>query len=240
METKTFGQGDPRLDWVSQHDEKSLNFPVRSVLASYVEERPRTWKPGSVLDQGREGACVGFAWTAELLASPRPESALTSVGNAFARQVYQEAQRIDEWEGEAYEGTSVLAGAKVLQSRGYFEEYRWAFSIEDVRDAVIEEGPVVLGIPWHEGMYDTRPSGLVDISGPIVGGHAITLYGYHPRMRIWGEDWRARHRVFRWRNSWGPTYGKTGNGLIRYEDLRDLLAGWGEACVPMDRKKVRL
>jgi C1A family cysteine protease len=46
--------------------------------------------------------------------------------------------------------------------------------------------------------------------------------------------------VFRWRNSWGPDYGTNGNGWIRYEDLRDLLADDGEACIPLQRSRVRL
>lgn len=142
--------------------------------------------------------------------------------------------------GNSYSGTSVLAGAKIVQSRGYIGEYRWCFGVEDVRDAVISEGPVVIGIPWHEGMYGTRESGLVEVSGGLVGGHCLLITGYHPSMRLRGEDYNERFKVFRWRNSWGPDYGVRGNGFIRYEDLRDLLKGWGEACVPMARRTVRI
>lgn len=237
---------DPRLDWRPSHDERSENYPIRALLGSAVEERPKQWGVGPVLDQGREGACVGFAWTAELMASPKPDPDVSGTrGNAFARDVYYQARRIDEWPGESYEGTSVLAGAKVLQSQGRFDQYRWAFSVDDIRDAICAPardggGPVVIGIPWYEQMYQTTQSGLVRVGGDMVGGHAILVYGYHPGMRIRGEDWNARHRVFRWRNSWGPAYGKGGNGLIRYEDLRDLLKSWGEACVPVSRNTSRI
>lgn len=233
---------DPRLDWAPTHDPASRNFSARAAIGE-VPEEPRTWKLGPILDQGWEGACVGFGWTAELLASPRPDPYATpDVGNAFARSVYQDAQRIDEWPGEDYEGTSVLAGAKTIKSRGYIDSYRWCFSIEEIRDAVIAQGPVVIGIPWYSDMYQTRPSGLVEVGGDLVGGHCIMVYGYHPGMRITGENYFTRYRVFRWRNSWGTEYGPngSGNGLIQYEDLRDLLAEWGEACVPIGRKLVRL
>lgn len=239
---KALPSEDPRLDWVSMHDQKSLNFPVRAVMAAEVEKTPKQWTPPkTVLDQGREGACVGFGWTAELIGSPFPDPYVSEDNaNLYARGLYKRAQQIDEWPGEAYDGTSVLAGAKVAQERGLIEEYRWAFSVEDLRDAVITTGPAVIGVPWYEGMYETRDSGLVEVSGPVVGGHCIYIYGYHPAMRIRGEDWNARYEVFRWRNSWGTAYGNNGSGLIRLEDLRDLLATWGEACIPITRKKVRL
>lgn len=195
---------------------------------------------GTVLDQGSEGACVGFGWTADLLASPKPHKTDDATGNRYALDIYRNAKLIDEWEGEDYDGTSVLAGAKIVRERGYIDSYRWAFGVEDVKNAILTTGPVVIGIPWYDSMYGTRKSGLVEVGGEVVGGHCITITGYHPSMRIRGEDWNARYKVFRWRNSWGPYYGINGDGLIRYEDLRDLLADQGEACVPVDRKKVSL
>lgn len=244
VETKVFPTTDRRLDWISQHDPKSLDYPIRPCLMdrrTVIEDIPKAWSLGAVLDQGYEGSCVGHGWTAELIASPKPDPYTgPGPGHQYAVDLYRRAQQIDEWEGEDYEGTSVLAGAKVVTERGLISEYRWCFSIEDVRDAVITSGPVVIGIPWYESMYETRPSGLVEVDGDLVGGHCLLVYGYHPGMRISGEDWNARYRVFRWRNSWGPGYGKNGNGLIRYEDLRDLLADWGEAAVSVGRKTVRL
>lgn len=239
VDIKEFDQLDPRLDWVSMHDSQSENYPIRANLQS-IERIPVAYRTGPVLDQGNEGACVGFGWTAELIASPRPFYNVTPLrANQYAKELYRRAQKIDEWEGENYSGTSVLAGAKVAKERGLIDEYRWCFGINDVRDAVISEGPVVIGIPWYSGMYETRPSGLVQVNGDLVGGHCILLTGYHPGMRIYGEDWDRRYEVFRWRNSWGEGYGKKGNGTILLSDLRDLLTEWGEACVPMGRKLVR-
>lgn len=240
MSTPVIHSHDPRLDWQPRHDERSRSYGIRTILPT-VEEEPKRWSMGPVLDQGYEGACVGFGWTAELLGSPRPDpKADVTKGEAYAKSIYREAQRIDEWPGEEYEGTSVLAGAKVVQSKGHIGMYRWAFSIEEVRDAVIAEGPVVIGVPWYEAMYHTRPSGLVEVGGPLVGGHCLTLREYHPGKRLRGEDYHSRFKGFTWRNSWGPGYGVNGDGFIRYEDLRDLLNEWGEACVPVQRQLVRL
>lgn len=231
---------DPRLDWQPRHDPRSRSYPVRAALPKAVRETGKQWLPGRVVtDQGHEGACVGHAWTNDALAAPKADTKATAAAaDVYARGVYRSAQRIDEWPGEAYDGTSVLAGAKVMQSRGHMVEYRWAFSIDDVKDSVIERGPVVIGVPWFEDMYQTGANGLVRVGGPLVGGHALLVYGYHPGASVPGVDGPVR--LFRWRNSWGRSYGINGNGWIRYEDLRDLLAGQGEACVPVGRRTVRL
>ena len=223
------------FDWVSQHDPKSRKYAVRSVLKQRnIEKKPTLWQEGIVLDQGSEGACVGFAWTGELLAEPEAPKAQPSFSyaNSLALSFYKEAQKIDQWPGENYEGTSVLAGAKIMQQAGFIGEYRWCFGIDDVRDAVISEGPVVIGVPWFDGMYDTRSNGLVKLAGKSTGGHAILITGYHPRMRFGN----VTEEVFRWRNSWGTDYGINGSGWIKVKDLSKLLSDNGEACVPMQRE----
>lgn len=221
------------FDWVSRHDERSRNYSIRT-LVEKPALKSRMWLQGVVLDQGAEGACVGFGWTASLLAKPnqpKPQPPVLPT-ETFARNVYYQARFVDEWPGESYEGTSVLAGAKILQARGLIDSYYWCFGIEDVKQAVVWAGPVVLGIPWYDSMYETQPNGVVQIGGRLVGGHCITLTGYHPRAMIDGQ----RMEVFRWRNSWGTEYGKNGSGFIRAADLATLLADQGEACVPVNKR----
>jgi len=224
------------FDRVPQFDEKSRAFGISDVIST-VEPKKKYWNPGAVLDQGREGACVGFGWTTELIASPRPFKVTPEQGNQYALGIYHEAQKIDEYPGENYSGTSVLAGAKVVTQRGYISEYRWCFKTEEVRDALITSGPVVIGINWYDSMYETSPGGMVEVGGKVVGGHCITLTGYNPRARIKGYS--GYHEGFRWKNSWGNDYGVNGLGFIKIEDLDRLLSERGEACVPMSRRIVR-
>jgi hypothetical protein len=217
------------FDWRSRHDERSRNYSVEQLLETKGKWSRKAWRaPGERLDQGREGACVGFALTNELLSSPSPMGrVIPKPRNKFASDVYREAQKIDEWPGEDYEGTSILAGMKVLRSRGLISSYYWAFGIEQVLDTLVSVGPVVIGIPWHESMYNTDENGLVRIDGREVGGHAILLTGYHPNHPVLKEP------VVRWRNSWGPEYGINGNGFIRPSNLSWLLQKYGEACIPV-------
>lgn len=224
------------FDWKPSFDPRSRDYSIRTLLGSPPARREsKFWAEGTVLDQGSEGACVGFGWLAELLAEPtQPDEQPTpEFANKVAKLFYKEAQRIDEWPGEDYSGTSVLAGAKIMKDYGYISEYRWCFNIDDIIDAVVSEGPVVIGIPWYSSMYQTNSQGLTGVRGESVGGHCIVLTGYHP-AKLFG---RQSLEVFRWRNSWGTDYGIEGSGYIRVSDLRRLFLEGGEACVPIIRNK---
>lgn len=209
-----------------QFDERSRSFPIRTL----VPKTPRSysWRPGPSLDQGSEGACVGFAWAHEMAARP---SVIERVTSEFARQrIYYEARKIDAWPGEAYEGTSVIAGAKVCKNLGAIREYRWAFGLEDLRLAVGHAGPAVLGVNWYEGMEETDSKGFIHATGQVLGGHCIVCFGVN-----------HKEKFFRLQNSWGPGWGMGGgNCLVSFDDMAKLLAEDGEACIPIGRKRVDL
>jgi hypothetical protein len=223
------------FNWKPTFDERSKDFPIRAAIPARPVRRTKKWRNGVILDQGREGACVGFGWTAEALSTPvavdlkqlkadAPEDA-----TAFAQAIYHRSKQIDPWEGEDYEGTSVLAGAKVMQELGLVKEYRWCFKIEDVIDALLTKGPVVLGIYWHESMY-SAPEGILEVSGDIVGGHCITAVGFKlAKDSATGED------TIILQNSWGYSWGTWGLAEIRVRDLKALLDNDGEACVVTKR-----
>lgn len=213
---------DPRLDRIPEFDEESKEYPVSAVLQA-ARARSYHWRCDITLDQGREGACVGFAWTHEAAARPVVVPGLT---NAHAQKTYKAAQLLDEWPGEAYSGTSVLAGAKVMQAAGYFAEYRWAFNFNDLLLSLGNRGPAVLGIDWYDSMYEPQ-NGWLELSGRKVGGHAILA---------WGVSYPGKYVSLH--NSWGADWGRNGNAKISFYNLEKLLADGGEACIPSLRKKV--
>lgn len=222
------------FDWRPNHDPQSRNYPIPTLATNRIRPTSLYWgNPNTILDQGQEGACVGFAWTNKLLALPIKTQIPTP--NNFARNIYQQAQKIDEWPGENYSGTSVLAAAKIVKNLGYISEYRWAFTIEDILNALAHIGPVVLGIPWCSNMYKTTPQGQVTIGGTKVGGHAILATGYGPRTILINNQ-PIETLTIRWRNSWGPTYGINGDAHITTTDLQQLLKDGGEACIPIAKK----
>lgn len=221
-----FQTEDPRLDRLPQFDARSRNYPIRQLLdPRTLEAGPRsyTWACAYWLDQGQEGACVGFSITHEAGARP----AVWEVNSSLALDLYHRAQQIDDWPGEAYEGTSVLAGTKAATERGWYSEYRWAFGVDDLALAVSRHGPAVIGIWWHSSMFSPDSTGLVKLNGNKAGGHAILVRGYNNKTRR-----------FRLRNSWGRDWGLVGDCLIDYEDMATLLSDDGEAMVPVRRLSV--
>lgn len=214
---------DRRLDRIPQFHPKNRLFAVREVLP----DKPLhsyTWRGYTILDQGSQGACVGFGWAHELLSRPR---VVRDVDDAFARNIYNEARKVDEWPGEQYEGTSVLAGAKTVQTMGHIREYRWGFSVEDVLLALGYIGPVVLGLQWYTGMMDTDAEGFIKPTGVVEGGHCVEA-----------DQINVRGDYIAGPNSWSFDWGIAGRWKMQIDDFRRLLAEEGEACIPVGRLKV--
>lgn len=249
---------DPRLDRIPWFDPASRRFQIRELL----DEQPpskrslagKYWIPGPTLDQGSEGQCVSEACHDARNGSPirtKPTVTLYEDRRAF----YHECQHVDPWPGcgwgmscpiepsrEQYGGTAVLAGAKLGRDRGWWSEYRWIGAgsgrlEDDVIDTLRTVGGIVFGIDWHIGMYETSPSGLVEVSGQIVGGHAIHGWEWAPRQRM-PKHWTGTKPGVWWHNSWGGSYGvsrrgRDGCGFILLDDLLGLLERGGEGMVPL-------
>lgn len=211
---------NPKLDRLVEFDERSRLFPIRTLVA----ERPRrsyTWSVPVFLDQGREGACVGFAWAHDAAARPK---VVPLVDDLDAFDIYNRARVLDQWPGEGYDGTSVIAGAKAMVERGWVKTYRWAFGENDLALAVGYKGPAVLGVNWYTGMFRPDVDGFLKPTGQIEGGHAILCIGYSIKTH--------RYLVH---NSWGQDWGLGGRAYIHREDMARLLAESGEACIPVVR-----
>lgn len=105
-----------KLDWRPRFDQRSKAYGIGAIVdSSKTKDTSVLWPEGIVLDQGAEGACVGFGWAGDVLAEPvSPKIQPTpEKGNADAISYYKRAQKIDEWPGEDYEGTSVLAAQRL-------------------------------------------------------------------------------------------------------------------------------
>lgn len=222
---------DRRLARLRQFDPRSREHKIADIVG---RKSPRSylWQCAKHLDQGEEGACVGFASTHALLAL---KPSLPGLNARFAvRRVYWEAQKADSWPGGSYpeatpkyEGTSVLWAMKLLRQSGYLASYRWAFGLQDLILAVSWAGPAVLGLWWYEGMADPCSCGYLHPTGKRTGGHAILCKGV---------DVDRGHFVVH--NSWGRSWGRGGDALISFSDMNWLLKNEGEAVVPTVARNV--
>lgn len=208
------------MNWTPNHDPRSLSYRTVAAGMPSHPEAPMAWNVGPVLNQGADGACVGYAFAAAI-GAPIPEAAAGA-----AEQIYKIAKTLDQYPGESYGGTSVLAGAKAAKALGYLESYRWAFGYQDVVDTLASVGPVVLGLYWTERMMHPV-NGLMSVAGRTMGGHATIANAYHPAAPEAGG--RPAIRI---QNSYGTGWGIDGAAWLPVTDLAAVLARKGEACVP--------
>lgn len=197
-------------------------------------------------DQGQEGSCVGFGCSSMMsITNARQYWLVNHVAQThryMPRWLYLEAQKVDEWPGENYEGTSVRAGCDILRTIGHrrtrlgvqyppsladgISANRWATTVDEVRAAIYADRAVAIGINWYSNFDDPVTfngelwigrSGL----GHVRGGHCLCIY----RM----SDGR---KAFRLMNSWGAAYPPV---WLPYDVLQQLLDEAGEATVITDR-----
>jgi hypothetical protein len=214
------------FDRVPFIDPRTEAYPMSLQWTEVPPLVSKYWNLDAWLDQGSEGACVGFGFAHELRAEPE---VVPNVDSEMARYIYFNAQRIDPWAGgaypgavEFYEGTSTLAGAKFVKTIGHYESYLWATSEEDVARTVGNDGPVVIGVNWHEGMFDTDQDGFIWPAGEILGGHCVVVIGVN-----------IEEGYYIIRNSWGRSWGVNGEAKIHRENMARLLAENGDAVKPI-------
>lgn len=214
----------PKVDTRFFKDPRSREYGTRSLVGRTARYK-RVWTTRKEpLDQGQEGACVGFSIAGELAAKPVSYEVTDSTG----RKIFAAAQAVDREEGRNFpDGATVLAGMKATQRAKYFSKYGWCFGIDDTINWIIRRGPVVLGINWYDSMYETTASGLIEVGGPIVGGHAIVANGFWPAHPTFGD-------VLVLTNSWGRAWGLSGRGYLPVESAKRLLAEEGEVAAPTD------
>lgn len=199
-------------------DVSTVSYSGRVYCATVPNGTLVTRLGGTVLISGN---CAGFAVSHEAASTP---AVVPGITNAVARQIYKQAQKLDECPGQDYDGTSVLAAMKAGKARGWWAGYRWAFGERDLAFALGYLGPAVLGVNWYAGMEKPDVAGQIHATGEIMGGHAILCIGYD-----------AAKKLYRLHNSWGKDWGIDGDCFISSSDMVKLLSENGEAAIPMKR-----
>jgi len=206
-------------------DPRDRLFAAAPVVPLETARMHRYWNAGGWWgDQGSLPQCVAYAWTHWLEDGP-----VTHKGEPaphFPQMLYARAQILDEWEGEMYDGTSVRAGAKAIQELGFIESYRWPFAWNEFEIALLEAGPIVIGIDWYAGMERPDPkTAIIEPKGELVGGHALKADGISRKKRL-----------VRLKQSRGRRHGRKGHVFIGFDELEHLIFGAnGEACLAIER-----
>lgn len=206
------------------HDPRSRQFPFAGRPEAGAPIRSVWWtRRCAILDQGRLGSCTGNAAAGWLGTDDGQQTGRADVTEALAVDLYSAATQVDPFPG-AYPpddtGSDGLSVCKVLKARGLISAYTHCFGLSDVL-AALQTGPVLAGTNWYEGMFTPDDRGVVEVSGPVAGGHEYLLVGV---------DTDRAEVVFA--NSWGTGWGDGGYGRMSYDTLRRLLGEDGDATVP--------
>lgn len=194
----------------------SLHLMSARLDAAAALPASREWTCGRVLDQGDTPECTAFSWRAHLDAEPNPEPARGPDPDTL----YREEKGIDGIPGD---GSTVRAGAQLLQQQGLIDEYVWAFDEPTIRAWVLGRGPVVFGSNWYDGMFTPDASGIVRIGGNVAGGHAYLCVGFD-----------GPSGLYKFQNSWGLLWGKLGRFWMDAATVARLLLEQGEACTAIN------
>ncbi len=212
MSSRNYGMGR-----IAAPDARDARFRLATVTPKLAAASTRYWRTGPVLDQGPFPHCVGFSW-AQFIASAPMMTKLPRY--SYPSDLYRSAQDMDEWEGNAYDGTSVRGGVKALQSQGRIAEYLWSTDADEVRRYVLSRGSVVMGTNWYSQMFTPEAhDGYLVPEGAWVGGHAWLVVGFS-----------SKRQSFRLLNSWGLKWGHGGRAWIRMRHMHQLLSEPGAEC----------
>lgn len=165
--------------------------------------------------------CVGYSWAHWIEDGPVPHDGIPPIIKPY--DIYYNAQKIDEWPGENYAGTSVRAAAKYLKNIGAISSYYWAFDLNTLIKTVMELGPVVVGTNWYYNMFYPSSTGIIKASGRNAGGHAYVINGVDTKTKL-----------FRIKNSWGKNWGDNGHAYISFTDMSKLIKENGEICIAVE------
>ena len=205
-------------------DPRNREYPVAAKFPLGVELplTSRKWQCDYSLDQGREGACIGYAGAHWMGSQPRPQD----VSSRIAQRFYAGAQRNDVWPGEDYEGTSLQGLMRYWRKEGLIGEYRWIFSADDLLRTLSHLGPVIVASAWPEECFHPDPYGFIEYDGERQGGHATCWTGI---------DVEREYCTIQ--QSWGRRHGKGGEVYMRFRDVERMFGDKPRIAFP-DKKSL--
>ena len=191
----------------------------------------------AVYDQGELGSCTANALTAAVQ--------FLNKGFQGSRLFLYYNERVLSGDVSTDDGSTIADGVQSLKTQGNVAESAWPYVIANfavkptaslyataltnvvlaatnvsvnanqIKGCLANGSPVVIGIVVYSSFESTAAlsSGIVPMpaaSDTVLGGHAIVLVGYNDSTNL-----------FKFRNSWGTSYGVQGYGYLPYAYVTD-------------------
>src|ERR1700744_490075 len=189
-----------------------------------------------VLNQGAEGNSVGCAVAA--CVEYQILKHLNKKIKISPRYIYNYARKLNNML-RTDSGTTVKSAIDIVRKYGAVAEKDWPYkagqynvdlpeklatadhyqinnsyqvkSVAKIVDAMDSHGPVVIGITVYGSFMSSKPAETGVIPMPkekesVVGGHAVCLVAYN-----------STEKIFKFRNSWGTSWGDKGYGQLSFE-----------------------
>lgn len=225
---------DARPDTVDFRDKmyqpSLVEVPARIDLQDYQK-----WKV-PILNQGKEGACTGFALATVANYLLRKRKDAPDEAPVSPRMLYEMAKRYDEWPGEDYEGSSARGAMKGWHKHGVASEKNWPYS-QNSQDQILTDRRASdaarrpLGAYYRVNHKDLVAMHCAIAEVGILFATSIVHQGWERIARdgtipfqtkkIGGHAFAIvgyNDRGFWIQNSWGPYWGKDGFALVTYDD----------------------
>lgn len=224
LDIKVVPQLDKRLGRQKVHDPRSRSFPARLTIDR------STWRSKGIgvsdptpNPNQCHGECTGTTKCMQFNSSGNRKAGVI-LGMQMAHELYTFASHNDPFDGgwpPDDTGSSGLASCIAAQAFGLGGEYRHIFTGADgVVQAIMDGHTVSVGTWWTEDMMFPRSNGLIEPTGPRVGGHQYLARAYdQPGDYVLIRCWWGIYR-----DVW-----------IRRRHLNDLILDEGDAHI-QDRK----
>lgn len=169
------------------------------------------------LDQKDTSHCVGFSMADWGINLPVQSDYDNEDGHSFYYLC-----KIEDGEPKQENGSNLRSAAKVLQDAGRIDAYAWATTVDEITYWLLNNGPVIVGTWWTEGMMFADEKNVIRPTGAVLGGHAYilnekTVDGFYGIQNSWGTDW-----------------GISGRSYISITDFATLLRTDGEAIASVE------
>jgi papain like protease len=206
--------GHKGLGRVYRPDPRDRGFRMAAVVPRRSVRTSRYWNDRWWWgDQGQTPQCVAYSAMHFVADGP--------ITHGVRRMPFEEPASFFAAIGGSDYGAYVRDAMVRLQQLGVIGAYHWAFSMAELDLALLEVGPVIIGVDWFDGMFDPDASGFIHPTGDVAGGHAIECNGIN-----------VETGTYRLKNSWGRSWGKSGRCYVKRADMEYLLFGLnGEAVL---------